>query len=383
MRFLGGLVATFAASVQQAANAMAQTGTTTTPNPSWLTQPVATVIAGVLAVTTALIALAGVLLTRRSAERQFAQRQELDRSHFTQSHELERVEGMRKRYATCAEQLAHASPAVRQAGVYALAALADDWNTLPGEPRTPDSVGQHDLHEEARVCLDLLCAYLRASTGKEDKEVRQSIASVIQRHARQWSVYRYDLHGADLTHVLLYRAYLGDANLSGADLTHADLGGATLTHANLGGAKLVHANLHDANLNGAHLTSAHLGDANLSGVDLTSASLHDANLSGANLAYTNLLYVDLTHADLGGATLTHANLGAAKLVRANLHDANLSGADLGNADLGGADLSGAILRDAKLPRAKLCDVVYNDTTVWPDDFTPPSSVAIRTNPIPP
>ncbi|MET7843685.1 pentapeptide repeat-containing protein [Streptomyces sp. NPDC005356] len=77
------------------------------------------------------------------------------------------------RYTTAAEQLGHGQAAVRLAGVYALARLADDWE------------------EQRQVCIDVLCAYLRMpyepdptapdhKTG--EKEVRQTIIRVIRDH---------------------------------------------------------------------------------------------------------------------------------------------------------------------------------------------------------
>ncbi|WP_328543486.1 MULTISPECIES: pentapeptide repeat-containing protein [unclassified Streptomyces] len=78
-----------------------------------------------------------------------------------------------ERYTTAAEQLGHDQAAVRLAGVYALARLADDWA------------------EQRQVCIDVLCAYLRMpyepdptapdhKTG--EKEVRQTIIRVIRDH---------------------------------------------------------------------------------------------------------------------------------------------------------------------------------------------------------
>ncbi|MGW4371352.1 pentapeptide repeat-containing protein [Nocardia takedensis] len=241
-----------------------------------------------------------MLLTRRTSER-----------HFAQSHELERVKGLRERYTTCAEQLAHASPAVRQAGIYALTALADDWNTLAVGLRT--TAGEPALHEEARICLDLLCAYFRSSIAEEDKEVRQSIVSVIWRHAHQWSAYCYDLRRADLTGADLSSANLSDANLSDANLTNAKLGGADVTGADLTGAKLGGANLRGVNLTGAELRNADLHGADLTGAELRNAKLHGADLTGADLTEANLRGVDLTGADLVGAYLTGANVTGAKL----------------------------------------------------------------------
>jgi len=60
-------------------------------------------------------------------------------------------------------------------------------------------------------------------------------------------------------------AYLGGANLEGANLRGANLGGAYLEGANLEGAYLEGANLRGANLEGAYLEGAYLRGANLEG----------------------------------------------------------------------------------------------------------------------
>ncbi|MCC9175847.1 pentapeptide repeat-containing protein [Arthrobacter sp. zg-Y179] len=106
------------------------------------------------------------------------------RQHTTErQHSLdERKQGaedkadLRARYTTAAEQLGHEKPAVRLAGVYAMAALADDWHSAEED-------------EQRRICIDVLCAYLRmeyvpepegAKTG--EKEVRQTVIKVIANH---------------------------------------------------------------------------------------------------------------------------------------------------------------------------------------------------------
>ena len=85
-----------------------------------------------------------------------------------------------------------------------------------------------------------------------------------------------DLSGANLSGANLRRAYLSDAEVSGADLSDADL-----SCANLRSADLRSADLSDADLSGADLSDADLRRANLSGADLRSADLSDADLSGA------------------------------------------------------------------------------------------------------
>jgi uncharacterized protein YjbI with pentapeptide repeats len=64
-----------------------------------------------------------------------------------QRHELaeqrEQTRLLNERFTTAAGQLGHDNPAIRLAGVYAMAGLADDWP------------------QQRQTCVDVLCAYLR------------------------------------------------------------------------------------------------------------------------------------------------------------------------------------------------------------------------------
>jgi uncharacterized protein YjbI with pentapeptide repeats len=80
----------------------------------------------------------------------------------------EEVRDLRARFSTAAEQLAHTSPAVRIAGVYAMSALADDWAKL-------------GRSNEVQVCVDVLCGYLRLPYSSERGE--QCSKVVIKRPA--------------------------------------------------------------------------------------------------------------------------------------------------------------------------------------------------------
>lgn len=97
------------------------------------------------------------------------------------------------RYTTATEQLGHERAAVRLAGVYGLAHLADDWE------------------DQRQVCIDVLCAYLRMPYQPElpaeepkagEREVRWTIISVIRHHLqrpdgpRSWSACSFDFTGA-------------------------------------------------------------------------------------------------------------------------------------------------------------------------------------------
>ncbi|WP_197494162.1 pentapeptide repeat-containing protein, partial [Rhodococcus sp. EPR-134] len=132
----------------------------------------------------------------------------------------------RDRFTDAAAQLAHTSAAVRIAGVYAMAALADDWQAA-NDPA------------EVQTCVDVLCGYLRLPYDPEvtenhqtrttvtthqfgpggrtvsgqvekhfeyrqnDREVRATILRVIKNHlelsaAVSWGDRAFDFHGAVL-----------------------------------------------------------------------------------------------------------------------------------------------------------------------------------------
>lgn len=97
----------------------------------------------------------------------------------------EHVRTLNERFATAATQLGSDKPAVRLAGVYAMAGLADDWA------------------DNRQQCVDVLCAYIRlpyerapgdsASTDQKamwlaDREVRLTVLRVIAAHLRPTSM---------------------------------------------------------------------------------------------------------------------------------------------------------------------------------------------------
>jgi hypothetical protein len=86
------------------------------------------------------------------------------------------AEQLAQRYTTAASQLGHEKAAVRLAGVYAIARLADDWI------------------EQRQVCIDVLCAYLRMPYEPDpasekhregEREVRYTIIRLIRDHLRE------------------------------------------------------------------------------------------------------------------------------------------------------------------------------------------------------
>jgi hypothetical protein len=110
-----------------------------------------------------------------------------------------RTRTLNERFATAAEQLGSDKPqAVRLAGVYAMAGLADDWE------------------ENRQTCVEVLCAYLRMpyepDPGDEAQEperlafrasheVRRTVVRVITAHLRDhaiksWQGLNFDFTGA-------------------------------------------------------------------------------------------------------------------------------------------------------------------------------------------
>ena len=161
----------------------------------------------------------------------------------------------------------------------------------------------------------------------------------------------------NLSHSILLRRDLRDANLRGANLRDANLSDANLRGANLRDANLSRANLNDANLRGANLSGAILRGANLIATNLSGADLSGADLRGANTNSIFLSFVNLRGANLNGVDLRGANLS-----RANLNDANLRGANLSGAILSGADLADTDLMDAYLAKADLRKI--NLVSTW-------------------
>ncbi|SOE08934.1 hypothetical protein SAMN06272775_0014 [Streptomyces sp. 2323.1] len=123
-----------------------------------------------------------------------------------------------ERYSTASEQLGHEQAAVRLAGVYAMARLADDWP------------------EQRQVCIDVLCAYLRmpyetdpTPTGFKagEREVRLTIIRIIRNHLQDpiapttWCGADLDFTGATFDGGDFYRAQFtgGSVDFEGVQFT--------------------------------------------------------------------------------------------------------------------------------------------------------------------
>jgi uncharacterized protein YjbI with pentapeptide repeats len=214
---------------------------------------------------------------------------------------------MSERFGKATEQMAGAEPAVRVAGVYAMATLADEWM------------------EQRQQCVDVLCAYLRLPVRREDGEaqVRATVVSVVRQHLvpradPSWQALDFDLRAAvfpsgaaDFTEVV----FAGNAWFQGADFQ----GAAWFVRARFAGSTgFDHATFHDRV---AFDSATVVGHAGFAGVTF----LGDAGFWGAAFEQT---------AGFDGATFCQAARFAEATFRGR---AGFQGAVFG----GGVDFSGS------------------------------------------
>lgn len=112
----------------------------------------------------------------------------------TEEHQRGAERLFHERFQKASEQLGHDAAAVRLAGVYAMASLADDWA------------------DHRQTCIDVLCAYLRMhfnpdppddpdhlATWHGERQVRQTVVRVITAHLRDSAPTSWQGHDLDFT----------------------------------------------------------------------------------------------------------------------------------------------------------------------------------------
>ncbi|TQC45419.1 pentapeptide repeat-containing protein [Rhodococcus sp. WS4] len=281
-------------------------------------------------------------------------------------HTTERA--LRERYTEAAELLGSPQFPMRMAGVYALAALADDWHGFGDDT-------------ERQVCIDLLCAYLRTDTAaryggedttdtekrakrEEENTVRASIIATIRAHRlksrtkedpRNWRTCALDLTGAKLM-----RADFSDADLRGTDLIDADLTDANLYRTNLAWVFLSDTKLAKTLLHGTDLTHGHLN-----GADFTDASIRETKFTDAQLVEAKFIGAEIRDTDFTDTNLTIADFTAAEVGTANFTRADLTKAVLSDIDLTESTLDRTITQGAK----------YSAQTRW-SGGTPPDGAIL-------
>ncbi|OZD13031.1 pentapeptide repeat-containing protein [Rhodococcus sp. 06-156-3C] len=195
-------------------------------------------------------------------------------------HDRETEEANHKREAALWERFHKAAEAfgtkerdlvgIRQAGVYALCGVGDDW------VRYRRGLGDEEqaLKNEVETIADLLCAQLRRKahipacgivrgpSHENESQVNDAIISQLAvRLNEQHGTWKglgliLDLHGADLTKSLWANLDLRQAVLVDADMRDIDL-----RKSSLAGADLTRAQIEKADITGSDLTSSQLAKA--------------------------------------------------------------------------------------------------------------------------
>jgi uncharacterized protein YjbI with pentapeptide repeats len=217
------------------------------------------------------------------------------------------------RYQKGAAMLGDKRLPVREAGIFALSAMAN---------RDPDNYYV--------VVQKLFCSFIRDRSReqmeafekqhKESDDTGKKITPDVQTALKEFSYLFRDASS------IRFEWQYTECDLKDTNLRNADLQFAFLHKANLRETKLCEADL----------CKAHLQETNLQRADLQRANLQRANLQRANLQRANLDGADLEGANLQRANLQGANLEGADLEGADLQDANLDGAKYGETALYGA-----------------------------------------------
>ncbi|MEY9988640.1 membrane protein implicated in regulation of membrane protease activity [Streptomyces sp. V4I8] len=118
-----------------------------------------------------------------------------------------------ERFGAAAAQLGADQPAVRMAGAYAMAGLADEWP------------------QERQMCIDVLCGYLRMphapdpptddealASWRREREVRVTVLGLIAAHLREGAPASWRGHDLDFTGAVLDEADFRGARFTGGDI---------------------------------------------------------------------------------------------------------------------------------------------------------------------
>lgn len=172
----------------------------------------AAIIASSVSVLTLIGTLAAQYFGRRATIRDTKEALEEQRKQLERTLSEQRIRTLNERFSTAAEQLGSDKPAVRLAGVYAIAGLADDWA------------------ENRQTCVNVLCAYLRMPYEPEPgqdapepqrlafqaiREARHAVIEVIAAHLRENASVSWQGLNLDFTGVVFDGGDFSGAQFSG------------------------------------------------------------------------------------------------------------------------------------------------------------------------
>jgi hypothetical protein len=236
-------------------------------------------IAAGVSVLTLLGTLAAQYVGRRATSRDTKEALQEQWKQLERNLGEQRTRTLNERFATAAEQLGSDKPAVRLAGVHAMAGLADDWE------------------ENRQTCVDVLCAYLRMpyepAPGQDapeldrlafqaNREVRHTVIRVITAHLRTDAAVSWQGMSLDFTGVIF----------DGGDFAGAQFSGGTVSFigTRFSGGEI---DFHDATFSGGlvYFTSAEFsgGTVSFGGAEFSggTVSFSRARFSGSTVDFSN------------------------------------------------------------------------------------------------
>lgn len=149
---------------------------------------------------------------RRDEDREAARRHEIDlqqrRDEDVEARRQWQEEQYSQRFQDAAKQLGDPAAAVRLAGVYSMARLADDWP------------------QRRQTCANVLCSYVRTTMPLENRgaelEVRQAVFAEVEARTqadsgeRSWRLLQLNFAGAELEGVEMHDCHFSNLSLRGA-----------------------------------------------------------------------------------------------------------------------------------------------------------------------
>jgi uncharacterized protein YjbI with pentapeptide repeats len=248
-----------------------------------------TVVAAWIAAGVSVLTLVGTLAAQYFGRR--ATSRELDRTLAEQ-----RTQTWNERFATAAEQLGSDKPAVRLAGVYAMAGLADDWEA------------------NRQTCVDVLCAYLQLPYEPDPgqgaaepqrlafqagQKVRHTVIRVITAHLKDGAAVSWQGLNLDFTGVVFDGGSFAQARFSGGqvDFVSAEFSGGTVHFgdAQFSGATVsffsVKFSAGKVNFDGAEFSGGvvNFSSAEFSGGEIT---FNAAKFSGGSVYFVSIKFID-------------------------------------------------------------------------------------------
>jgi uncharacterized protein YjbI with pentapeptide repeats len=257
-------------------------------------------------------------------------------------HMLDRDANITNRFSEAVGHLATTSLSTQLGGIFSLGQIA----------RTSS--------RDSSNIVELLSAFARSECeARAFLPSEAPISSPTHAALRVLSTLPGDTRNPDLRGIILSESSLDDIRFrEGTDLDTADFRASNLENARMRSLVLTRtkfqgATIVDSDLSGSEFGSADLSGATFEEVSLDTASFARASLSGTHFKRVSLKRVSFHLADLRGAVFVDCHL---------TRETQFSEADIRGCDLSGLDLK----------RHQVADAQFDDSTIWPSGFRPPT-----------